>query len=145
MEAINLTISIFAILGTLFTYFHHDRRIKKQEQLLNEYQLKRFQSEEIEKQKAEIKGNVIKGEKGSRTLKVFNAGKSTAYDVKIEILSALDGIFNFNFSPYEMLNPQESTEMRFFLAEGHIPTLKVKFIWKDDSQECNEFIQVLNI
>lgn len=138
-------LSLLATLGAIYTYINHDRRIKKQENLLNEYQLKRFKSEEIENQRALIKGNIIKGDKGRRTLLIFNAGKAIAYNIRLEVLSELDGIINFEFEPYEMLNPQDKTDISFFLAMGHSQTIKVKYFWNDDFKEDNEFIQVLSL
>lgn len=145
MEKISFTLSVLAILGSVFIYFYHDKKIKQQEKRLNDYQLKRFETEDIESKKAQIKGKIKKGEKGRRTLTVSNAGKATAYNIRLEILSDPEGIINFDFRPYEMLNPQENTETVFFLTGGHTPTLKVKYIWNDSFHENNEFIQVLTI
>ena len=138
-------LSLLATLGALYTYISHDRRIKKQENLINEYQLKRFQSEEIDIQKALIKGNIVKGDKGRRKLIIFNAGKAIANNIRLEVLSELVGIINFEFEPYEMLNPQDKTEINFYLLMGHSPTLKVKYFWNDQFKEDNEFVQVLSL
>lgn len=37
MEVVSLIISILAISGTLYTYIWHDKKIKEQECILNEY------------------------------------------------------------------------------------------------------------
>lgn len=145
METASLIISIIAIIGSIFTYLYHDRKIKNQEKRLNDYQLKKFELEDTENKKAQIKGNIIKTGAGNRSLIIFNAGKSTAHNIRLEILSKTDGIIDLEFTPYEMLNPQERTETRFFLAEGHAPTLKVRFVWNDSYKENNEFIQVITI
>lgn len=145
MELASFILSIVALLGAFLTYLYHDRKIKKQEKLLNDYQLKKIETEEIENKKAQIKGNIIIGDRGSCSFIIFNSGKSTAHNIRIEILSKLDGIINFEFVPYEMLNPQERTQTRFFLTERHVQTLKVKYIWNDDFKQDNEFIQVLSI
>ncbi|MEG1648298.1 MAG: hypothetical protein RR277_00250 [Rikenellaceae bacterium] len=148
MEVVSLIISILAIFGTLYTYIRHDKKIKEQERILNEYQIEKIKTEKDESKKALIKGNVLKSEKGKRTLKVFNAGKAVAFNINLEILNGNieeKGVLNFHFEPYEMMNPQDSTETSFFLCEGHTPTLKIKFTWEDDFQDNNEFIQVLSI
>jgi len=145
METASLILSMLAILGSIFTYFYHDRKIKNQEKRLNEYQLKKFELEDIENQKAQIKGNVTKTGTGNRALIIFNAGKSTAYNIRLEILSETDGIIALKFDPYEMLNPQEKTDTNFFLTEGHAKTLKVKYVWNDRYKENNNFVQVLTI
>lgn len=38
MEIIGLIISIIALLLAIFTYFNHDIKIKKQSELINDYQ-----------------------------------------------------------------------------------------------------------
>ena len=148
MEAASLIISILAIIGTLYTYIRHDKKIKEQERILNEYQIEKIKAEKDESKKALIKGNIVKYEKGKRVLKVFNAGKAAAYNINLEILNdniEEKGIVGFHFEPYEMMNPHDSTETYFFLCEGHTPTLKAKFTWKDEFQDNNEFVQVLSL
>lgn len=148
MEVASLIISILAILGTLYTYIRHDKKIKEQKSILNEYQIEKNQAEKNESKKALIKGNVLKLEKGKRTLKVFNEGKAVANNINLEILDdniEEKGVLNFCFNTYEMMNSRDSTETSFLVCEGHTSTLKVKFTWKDEFQDNNEFIQVLSI
>jgi len=143
---ISSALSLLAIVLTLIMYFMHDKRLKRQEEKLNSYQLKKITNEESENKKALIKGNIVKGDKGRRTLKVFNAGKSIAYNVKLEFLSNTDSFFNCtNPFPYELMNPQDYTEMIFHLTMNCPDTIKVRFIWNDDFKSENEFIQVLTL
>jgi len=145
MEIAGFLLSLLAVFGSIFTYFYHDRKIKEQEKRLNDYQLKKFQLEDIENKKAQIKGNLIRTAEASRTLTIYNTGKSTAYNIRLEVLSELNGIHNFKFEPFEMLNPLEKTEISFYLSSRHSLTLKVKFIWNDTFKEGNEYIQLLTI
>jgi hypothetical protein len=145
MEIISLVLSIIAVLGSLFTYFNHDRKIKKQELLINDYELKKRHSEEVEQKKAQVKGNIIPYAKGLRKLVTFNAGKSVAYNIRIEILNEQECIIHPVFGPYEMLNPQESFENNLHLAYGHTPTLKIKYIWDDEFGDNNQLVQVLDL
>jgi hypothetical protein len=145
METASLMLSVLAILGSIFTYFYHDRKIKMQEKRLNDYQLKKYELEDVENQKAQIKGNLIKTTEANRSLIIFNAGKSTAHNIRLELLSELQGIIGFEFKPFEMLNPQEKTETKFFLATGHAKTIKVKYVWDDNFKKNNEFTQVITI
>lgn len=145
METASLMLSVLAILGSIFTYFYHDRKIKMQEKRLNDYQLKKYELEDVENQKAQIKGNLIKTTEANRSLIIFNAGKSTAHNIRLELLSELQGIIDFEFKPFEMLNPQEKTETKFFLATGHAKTIKVKYVWDDNFKKNNEFTQVITI
>ena len=58
IENLSFLLSILAMLGSIITYFYHDRKIKKQEKKLNDYQLNKFKIEDIENNKAQIKGNI---------------------------------------------------------------------------------------
>ncbi|MCX2450029.1 hypothetical protein OQX61_01990 [Pedobacter sp. PLR] len=60
----SLIISIAALCFSAITYVAHDRRIKKQEGLINAYQLEKIDAEKIEQKKAFVKANLIKGDKG---------------------------------------------------------------------------------
>jgi hypothetical protein len=145
MEVASLVLSIIAVLGSFLTYLNHDRRLKKQEELINDFEIEKRRSEENEQKKAHIKGNIIPYAKGHRKLMILNAGKATAYNIRTEILSDTKGIFYSEIEPYEMLNPQDNFENSMHLAYGHLPTLKVKYIWDDEFEKNREFLQVLDL
>lgn len=145
MDIISIALSAFAIVLTITMYLKHDKRLKKQEEKLNAYQLKKIDEEESENKKALIKGNIVKGNKGSRVLKIFNSGKSVARNIRVEYLGDMEYIFpRDDHFPYELLNPQDGSEIFLLLAEG-ASKLHVKFIWNDDSKNDNEFIQMLTL
>ena len=145
MEVASLALSIIAVLGSFLTYLNHDRRLKKQEELINNFEIEKRRLEENEKKKAHIKGNIVTHSKGLRKFVIFNAGKATAYNIRTEILSDMNGIFYGEIKPFEMLNPQDSFENNMQLAYGHFPTLKIKYIWDDEFEKNREFLQVLDL
>ena len=49
------------------------------------------------------------------------------------------------FFPYELMNPQDYTEMTIHLVMGCPATIKIKYIWDDESGKNNEFEQVLTL
>lgn len=139
-------LSLLAITLTIVMYFKHDKRLKKQEEKLNAYQLKKNYNEESENKKAQVRSSIVKGEKGRRTLKVYNAGKSIATNIRLEYLTNTSGILESkNPFPYELLNPQDYTEVIFHLTIDSPETLKVKFAWNDEFKVDNEFTQVLTL
>ena len=145
---IGIILSLLAIAGTVFVYFMHDKRLKMQEKKLNDYQLEKIDAEKIENTKAQVRGHIIaKGNKGRRTLKVFNSGKARAQNIRIEWLSGMNKIYYREDShfPYELLNPQDSTEIELYLVEGLDKTTKIKFMWDDEFANDNEFEQVLTL
>lgn len=146
MEVWGLIISILALLASAFTYFKHDKKLKEQERKINEYQLKQIEKEDLESKKAAIRGNIVKGLKGKRTLKVYNSGRAIARDIRIEGLD-VEGLFHRadEVFPYELMNPQDYTEVNIMLFNNCAPTIKLKYIWDDESGKNNEFEQVLTL
>lgn len=147
MDLWSLVISILALIASCFTYFKHDKKLKEQERKINEYQLKQIEAEVEESKKAVIRGNIVKGEKGSaRILKVYNSGRATARNIRVEGLE-VNGVIHrsYDIFPYELMNPQDYTELTIYIAMGYPPTIKLKYIWDDESGVNNEFEQVLTL
>ncbi len=146
MEVWGLIISILALAASAFTYFKHDKKLKDQERKINEYQLKQIEKEDLESKKAAIRGNIVKNLKGNRTLKVYNNGRAIARNIRIEGLG-VEGLFHRadDVFPYELMNPQDYTEVNIMLFNNCAPTIKLKYIWDDESGENNEFEQVLTL
>jgi hypothetical protein len=144
-DIISSALSLFAIVLTITMYLKHDKRLKKQEEKLNAYQLRKIDEEESENRKALIKGNIVKGDKGSRVLKIFNSGRAVARNIRVEYLSDMENISpRDDHFPYELLNPQDSSEIFLLLSVGAFK-LHIKFIWDDDFKNDNECIQMLTL
>ena len=62
----------------------HDKKLNVQERRINEYQLKQIEKEDLENKKADIMGNIVKGIKGGRILKIYNRGRATARNIRVE-------------------------------------------------------------
>jgi hypothetical protein len=146
MELYSLIISVLALIASVFTYLRHDKKLKEQERRINEYQLKQIEKEDLESKKAAIRGNIVKGLKGGRTLKVYNSGRATARNIRVEGLD-VNGIFYMrrDIFPYELMNPQDYTEVTIHLVACCPSTIKLKYILDDEYGDNNEFEQVLTI
>lgn len=142
----SLLLSILALIANVFTYFKHDKKLKEQERKINEYQLKQIEKEDLESKKAAIRGNIVKGLKGGRTLKVYNSGRATARNIRVEGLD-VNGVIHRggDIFPYELMNPQDYTELTIHLVMGCPSTLKLKYIWDDEFGLNNEFEQILTL
>lgn len=142
----SLLLSVLALIASVFTYFKHDKKLKEQERKINEYQLKQIEKEDIESKKATIRGNIIQGFNGKRTLKVYNSGRAAARNVRVEGLDANGLIHRADeLFPYELMNPQDYTEVTIHLVVGCPSTIKLKYIWDDEYGDNNNFEQVLTI
>ena len=139
-------VSLGALIFSAYTYSKHDKKIKAQEQIINDYQINKIAKENEESKKASIRGNIIKGDKGKRTLKVYNCGKATARDIRVEGLDIGSlAVMRNDLFPYELMNPQDYTEVVIWVVKGSPSTIKLKYVWDDDFGQNNEFEQVLTL
>lgn len=143
MEIAGLIISILAIIFSLITYLIHDIKIKKQEKLLNEYQLNKIAEEKQESLKASIEANVIKVG-GDRIIKFYNKGKSIAKDVEIIIPEIHEIQITDNPCPID-IRPQNGIEILLYLLGGYPNKIEITFKWKDNFKEDNVVTQMLQI
>ena len=145
MELASLILSIIALLGSLATYIVHDRKIKKQEAKINEYQLAKIKEEEEDSKKAQVCGNIIKYDKGKRVLKVYNKGKAPANNIRIEGIDENMFFDGTELLPFGLLNPQEAFELTFNIYNINQHILKITIHWDDLSHNDNTFTQQLSL
>lgn len=132
-STISLLLSALCIFVSLRTYFIHDRKLKKQEQLLNTYQLNQFENEEQSNKKADIVGEIslLKGEQ--YLLRIQNKGKASAKNIRIEEFDTENYcIHNNTIIPYHCLNADEAFTLKIFRIGRSIPTMTITYIWDDD-------------
>ena len=146
METWSFVMSVAALLFSGFTFFFYDHKLKRQDTKINEYQLKQWETEEKDSKKAQIRGNIFEGPKGSRIMKIYNSGRAIARNIRVDGLNVKSIIVqDKGLFPYELMNPKDYTELKIFLFEGGASKLTIKFIWDDDSGKDNEFEQVLTL
>lgn len=139
-------ISILGIIGGLFLYFRHDNRLKKQEKLLNELQIRQYQKADEEEKKARLECCVIKGDKGGRTIRFSNVGYADARNVRIDILNEndLEGVYiRGQLGPYDLITSRSGfREEKISLDAGHTKALKLRITWDADFKEGRRINQV---
>lgn len=110
-------------------------------------QIAKMRADAETRKKAVIRGNIIKGYKGSAsTLKIFNAGASTARNVHIKWLNeSSDVILASDFSDIGELTPQNSRSYNFHLTVGHPETMNLCYSWDDDFQMGNTLNESLQL
>lgn len=141
-----LVVSLGTLIFSAYTYSKHDKKIKAQEQIINDYQINKIAKENEESKKASIRGNIIRGDRGKRTLKVFNCGKAIASNIRVEGLNTDSlAVMRNDLLPYELMNPQDYTEVILCIVKDSPSTIKLKYIWDDDFGKNNEFEQVLTL
>ena len=139
-------VSLGALIFSTYTYSKHDKNIKAQEQIINDYQINKIKKEDEESRKANIKGNIYPGNKGKLILKVFNSGKAIARNSRVEGLD-VDSliVIGKELFPYELMNPQDNTELTLWITKDSPSTIRLRYIWDDDFGQNNEFEQVLTL
>lgn len=84
-----LSLSALALIGSCFTYFVHDKKLKKQQALLNDLQIKKLQREIKDNESIELRPTLINVTKSMHTsqvtgvLLIKNYGRAEATDVEI--------------------------------------------------------------
>lgn len=118
--------------------------------ITSEYQrlmIEKMKQEKEELMKASIKGNIFpSSSKGSLHLRIFNAGKSTARNIRIEWLNEDDTVhLSKPFETIEDLSPQNKRDYRLFLVYGHPETMRLRYTWDDDFKPDNTFEEGLQL
>lgn len=115
-----------------------------------EYQrlmIEKMKQEKEDLMKASIKGNVFpSSSKGSLHLRIFNAGKSTARNIRIEWLNEDDTVhLSKPLETIEDLSPQNKRDYRLYLVYGHPETMRLRYTWDDDFKTDNTFEEGLQL
>lgn len=110
-------------------------------------QIAKMKEEAEARKKAIIRGNIVQGYKGSAsTLKIFNAGQSTAHNVRVEWLNEDNNvILTRDFSDIGELTPQNSRSYALHLAIGHSETMNLRYSWDDDHATGNTIEESLQL
>ena len=115
-----------------------------------EYQrlmIEKLKQEKEDLMKAIIKGNIYpSSSKGSLHLRIFNAGKSTARNIRVEWLNEDDTVhLSKPFETIEDLSPQNKRDYRLYLVYGHPETMRLRYTWDDDFKTDNTFEEGLQL
>ncbi len=150
-DIITIFLSSLGVIGALYTYIVHTKRLNSQQKQINEYQIRKMKEETLEKKQAWIEANVYKAGKGWK-MKIYNKGKAKATNINFEsqTLEEDQGINVYKdpgMFPIPSLPPQNSVELTVFLLYGHKPIHKIKFTWDDEfssdrSQEQDVIFEV---
>lgn len=132
MEVTALVISILSFVATVVVYFMHDRKIKSQEVRINQYELAKFEDEEVEKKAARIVIDKLVEPNIHGYNNVFilisNKGKAKAFNLKVWTEPKVLG------SDYEVefFNPGQD-ERRFVVLciSDDSDQFKVRYRWED--------------
>lgn len=138
MNLMTLLFSAIALLGSLFTYLVHDKKLKMQQAILNELQIKKLQKEIEEEAAVEIRPTLINVVKSMHTNQITgtvllkNYGKGEAKDV--EVYACVNGGRHSHFNTKErrikslLPGQYEEISMDWGIGDGCIDVL---LNWRD--------------
>jgi hypothetical protein len=126
--------SALGIMGGLWAYFRHDKKLKSQERDKNEKLLREMRKSEEKELQAEIKACLISNG-GTYKLRFINTGLSDAREVRVEIQTPKEELASVlldeDLGPYSLINPNSHIDERIALREGHPKVICIKVTWND--------------
>ena len=149
MEILSLIVGFCALLFAIGVYVIHDRKLKQQQKILNEYQLKVLTQNIAEQQKAEIRVSIKDKKQDSSgnwtgTLIIANYGKAPAYNVRF---NQIGRSFSYNLESkyYSQLLPQENQETYLYWRWDNCDPKETQVTWDDDSDKNRTHKCVLDL
>lgn len=106
-------------------------RLNEVEEKLKKYELEEKEKERDEATKACVEARIMKISKGNYKMKVWNSGKSTAYNVDFEIPEEYKNMVWREKVPYEFLDSCKSFEEYVMVHMGSPNKFKVTTTWTD--------------
>lgn len=137
MEIAGFIIAVLSLGFSGFLFFRFDKKIKKQETRLNDFQLKAFEEEERLSKTADVSLNLYTSKNTYYKFKVFNRGKADATNINV-VITPQDNqyedatqIYNGKDLPFPCLHPQESFELHVIC---YLPSVREFVVtWEDES------------
>lgn len=104
-------------------------------------QVEKLRMEAEDRKKAVIRGNIVHGFKaGNRELKLYNAGKCEAKEVKVEWLNPSEEVLLMHdFSSIGDLTPQNGRTFHMAICMGAPDTMNLRYSWKDEFSDNNVY------
>lgn len=110
---------------------------------LNALQIEKEQAESISSRKADLFANFVKTGKSNYQFKIFNRGKGTARNIRMEVLSGNELLEHHDLKrkfPFPSLEPQQSIGLHAFVHLQSPRRATVKLTWDDDGGGADKTI-----
>lgn len=147
IAGISAGVAFISAIFTGFMFYRYDKRLKEQEQKINDFQLKEYAQKEIESKKASLRAEVfcINGE---WKVMIQNEGIAPARNVRLlsPDLTPEGGrikIMNEPILPYPILNRNDRVYLDLCLMEAHSIKPVVNLFWDDDYDANRSLTQAL--
>ena len=138
ISSLSLLVSLASLIFCIRKYSIHEKTLNEQQKQINDFMLQEYESEINAQKQAFINGEIEPFTKGSVRLKVTNEGYANAKDIKVQVMSDTSGLIMPQINDIELLNPGADYAYEIHLMDGHVKTLRLKFIWEDDYESNRE-------
>lgn len=135
-----LSLSALALMGSCFTYLVHDNKLKKQQALLNDLQIKKLQREIKDNESVELRAKLINvtqvgyDTRYKGTISLMNYGKAEAKDVEVyAYVNDMHSHYNEKRRVIESLLPGEYYEIPIEWSFMCANSIDVFLKWSDVS------------
>lgn len=134
-----------AILISLYSFFESRKAVKVQDRIntleekIKKYELEKIEQERIEAAKACIEARIINISKNNYSMRIWNSGKATAYNIDFQVPDECKGMVWKENVPFEFLEAGKSFEERVLLFGGVPRKFKVTTTWLDQNDnQCSK-------
>ena len=137
-----LILSGFAAWKT-FQFNERQKSLIESQEKLNALLLQRSQSEALTEKRADLGANFVKIGSSSYRLRIFNKGRATARQVRIEFPDGNDFAIQSEIDkkfPLEALEQHQAVELIAAIHMGSKPKQTIRLLWNDDTADNNEKI-----
>ncbi len=139
-----IIISLLAFGFSLFTYRKHDKKIKDQTKLINDFTLEKLTKEKELEKKAIVEANDERYDKGKRIIKIYNRGRATAKNVRVSFPDDPNVSISNYPSPID-IKPQNSIEIIITIYIGSPDTIQVNYEWEDGIKLDNRDTHIVQL
>lgn len=133
-------LSCFATGMTLW-FNHRQKSLVQSQERLNNMLLQQGERDKINASKADLSASFIKLGSSNYRLKIFNRGKATARNVRIDLPEGEGVLIAKDISekfPLESLEQHQSVELIAAPFSGSKRKHTVRLLWSDEASESNE-------
>ena len=137
-------VALLSMALAIYIYYVHDSKLKRQEWLINNNQLRKINEDELHKLKAHIKIVTEPLFNPLFFIKVTNDGFADAKSLEMKIVKSEHVTVLENHFPLEILKSGESEKLKIMITDGIQKFIELKFKWIDDSLSDRESNHGLN-
>lgn len=147
ISGISLGVAFISAAFTGFMFYRYDKRLKEQEQKINDFQLDEYTRKEAESKKALLRAEAFHIN-GDWKVSIQNDGVAPARNIRLlsPDLTTEKGrikIMNEPIFPYPILNKNDRFYLDLCLMEYHSIKPVIQLFWDDDSDINRNITQTL--